>query len=671
MPGVVWLDSSSATDPRVTGAKAAALAVAARHGLPVLPGFVVTTTLVEDLAAGEPIPDQVLDAWRELSRAGSLPLVVRSSSTVEDLGESSMAGRFESVVDVRDERTFRRAVGLVIRSREEAAAHSDELTGSEPLAVLVQPLLTARCGGVLFGIDPVSGREDRLVVAVAEGGPDRLVGGEVDGSRLELDRSGRRLSLARGQGGTRLGGGELRALARLAARTAELFGGPQDVEWAVDAEGTLRLLQSRPVTAEPRGRPLGRIMGPGPVAETFPEPLQPLEVDLWVEPLRTALARSLTLVGAASTGEVAASPLVSVLDGRVAVDLELLEPNPASMSVWRRLDPRPRLRRLHTSWRVGRLRSALPALAQDVVRQADTALAAIPPLAALSDRQLLGVLHRARTALVSVHAHELLVGLLVDPGTPRTTGMGTALAVLARAREAGLSDERIVAEHPVVLALSPPLVRAAPVLPAEAVAPERRPGPDDSTADVLREALRLRARWLQELGARAAWVMGERLACSGRLRTAEEVRGLPLSELAVAVDDPEHRPVPRLLTPGEPLPARFRISDTGRPVPLAGGSPGTGAGGGTGTGKVHHGDDPPDGAVLVVATLDPGLAPLLPRLSGLVAETGSVLAHLAILAREAGVPTVVGFGGALERFSPDTVVRVDGDSGEVSAQASS
>jgi pyruvate,water dikinase len=69
--------------------------------------------------------------------------------------------------------------------------------------------------------------------------------------------------------------------------------------------------------------------------------------------------------------------------------------------------------------------------------------------------------------------------------------------------------------------------------------------------------------------------------------------------------------------------------------------------------------------VLVVRTLDPSLASVLPRLAGLVAETGSVLAHLAILAREAGVPTVVGAAGALDRYEPGTVVRVDGDTGEI------
>jgi phosphoenolpyruvate-protein kinase (PTS system EI component) len=69
--------------------------------------------------------------------------------------------------------------------------------------------------------------------------------------------------------------------------------------------------------------------------------------------------------------------------------------------------------------------------------------------------------------------------------------------------------------------------------------------------------------------------------------------------------------------------------------------------------------------VLVVTTLDPGLAAWLPGLAGLVAETGSPLSHLAILARDLQVPTVVAVAGATERFPPGSRVLVDGTLGEV------
>ena len=73
----------------------------------------------------------------------------------------------------------------------------------------------------------------------------------------------------------------------------------------------------------------------------------------------------------------------------------------------------------------------------------------------------------------------------------------------------------------------------------------------------------------------------------------------------------------------------------------------------------------PTGRVLVVGHLDPRLAAVIPRLAGLIAETGSPLSHLAILAREHGVPTVVGLAGATTRFADGDVVAVDGHAGTV------
>jgi pyruvate,water dikinase len=45
-----------------------------------------------------------------------------------------------------------------------------------------------------------------------------------------------------------------------------------------------------------------------------------------------------------------------------------------------------------------------------------------------------------------------------------------------------------------------------------------------------------------------------------------------------------------------------------------------------------------------------------------------VLSHLAILAREAGVPTVVGYAGATDDLPEGAVVLVDGDDGQVTIQ---
>jgi pyruvate,water dikinase len=71
-----------------------------------------------------------------------------------------------------------------------------------------------------------------------------------------------------------------------------------------------------------------------------------------------------------------------------------------------------------------------------------------------------------------------------------------------------------------------------------------------------------------------------------------------------------------------------------------------------------------EGRVLVVPSLDPGLAGVLGGLAALVSETGSPLSHLAILAREQRLPVVVGVLDAATLHDGDRVL-VDGAAGTI------
>src|SRR5690606_22409828 len=61
----------------------------------------------------------------------------------------------------------------------------------------------------------------------------------------------------------------------------------------------------------------------------------------------------------------------------------------------------------------------------------------------------------------------------------------------------------------------------------------------------------------------------------------------------------------------------------------------------------------------------PALAGVLGEVAGLVAETGSPLSHLAILAREFGVPAVVGVADATEAHPEGSRVLLDGAAGTI------
>ena len=293
---------------------------------------------------------------------------------------------------------------------------------------------------------------------------------------------------------------------------ARVFGGPQDVEWAIEADGAPLLLQSRPVTTEVRGAPRGPIYGPGPIAETFPEPLTELEHDLWVPPLRDGVREAVLLAGAATRAEVEASEVVVNVAGHVAIDLRLAGVIRPKRGVLQRLNPVPASRHLRHAWKVGRLRAALPSLAEKLLDRIDADLGEVPALSELTSRQLVALFHRGHVVLRSLHAHEILMGLLTDVGTNAMTGASIALRVLAEARREELTDQEILERSPVVLALAPPRVAPRPELPSNAVFVHLGTDQEsDNDNGILREALRLRVRWVQELTGRAAWELGVRL----------------------------------------------------------------------------------------------------------------------------------------------------------------
>ena len=687
-PSIVWLDEPCAADARLSGAKASNLAVARQHGLPVIEGFAITASTVaaaDRWNGAGPGGPQLYDAWATLSRGGSRPLAVRSSSVIEDGAESSMAGRFRSVLHVSGWEAFVAAVHEVVASADGIGV---PLGGPASMAVLVQPMADARVGGVLFGIDPLTGDRSHSLVAATDGLPGRIVSGEVTGEQVLLGRRGRVAhggavsraggesgggALARsGDGASLLGPRERRRLARLARDAERLFGAPQDLEWLILGTGELRLLQSRPITASALPASGGHVLGAGPIAETFPAPLARLERDLWEGPLETGVREALRLSGAVSARSLAEHFVVDV-GGRVAVDLEALGVVTVRRTWWRLLDPRPSLRRLFAAWRVGRLRVAMPAIAHDLVSEVDGDLRSLSALERLGDVQLLTVLANTRRALATLHAHEVLAGFFVDRTRVATTGASVALTTLRRARLDGLEDHEIVAAHPVVLALLGPAIGGTLVLPptprAAAVAvPNGEVGDGNAVA---REALRLRVRWVQELSAQVALELGRRLEARGQLADRLDVRQLDLATLRAALEHPgEVVAVPPDEIAGPPLPDRFRLAADGTVVPdlgdaLSGSGGPVGVSAGRVVGIVTH--DPLDatGKVLVVGTLDPQLAPAIEVAVGLVAEQGGPLSHLAILARELRVPAVAAMAGAVSTLHTGERVMVDGTTGTV------
>jgi rifampicin phosphotransferase len=75
------------------------------------------------------------------------------------------------------------------------------------------------------------------------------------------------------------------------------------------------------------------------------------------------------------------------------------------------------------------------------------------------------------------------------------------------------------------------------------------------------------------------------------------------------------------------------------------------------------------GTILVCPTTTPAWTPLFSQAKGLVTDVGGVLAHGSIVAREFGIPAVLGTGEASERIQHGQRITVDGDRGLVLLEA--
>ena len=71
------------------------------------------------------------------------------------------------------------------------------------------------------------------------------------------------------------------------------------------------------------------------------------------------------------------------------------------------------------------------------------------------------------------------------------------------------------------------------------------------------------------------------------------------------------------------------------------------------------------GEILVAPSTDPGWTPLFLTAGGLVMEMGGAMSHGAIVAREYGIPAVVGVPSATERIATGQALTVDGSAGTV------
>jgi phosphohistidine swiveling domain-containing protein len=322
-------------DLAVAGGKGAQLGALLARGLPVPPGFCVSTEAFRR-GMDDAVREAITSAYTAM---GGGRVAVRSSATAEDLPDASFAGQQDTFLNIEGGEAVVSAVADCWKSlfTERAVAYRRDRgmdDGAVAMAVVIQRMVDADAAGVLFTINPVSGAIDELVAEAATGLGDKVVSAQVTPDRYRLRRRAPHDILQ--QEGTQtsrlLTPALLSELAELGLSAERMLGHAADLEWAV-AAGRVHLLQARAVTAAGPRLPVVRygsrwnaeqarshliFWGNYNIRDTMPYPHTPFSWSFWNYLLWPAAACAIGLL----TPEDARNPedapaILDLVDGRL------------------------------------------------------------------------------------------------------------------------------------------------------------------------------------------------------------------------------------------------------------------------------------------------------------------------------------------------------------------
>ena len=709
------------TDAPEVGGKAAGIGELFASGAHV-PDGVVLACSAADLTPGE--RRGLLEAVA--GELGSGPFAVRSSGVSEDGTEHSFAGMFETVLNVASE-DLPAATERVLGSAGADRVGEYGAQGNGRMAVIIQRMVEPAAAGVALTADPVSGDRKSTVVTAVRGLGERLVSGAAIGDEWVV-RGGR--ATARRQPEHALDARQATAVAQEATRIAAVRGTPQDVEWAIDDEGALWLLQARPMTALPpevswESPASGAYTRQLRFGEWIGDPVTPL-FESW---LLIRLEEGLHAKLRDELGQRAPLPHHVIVNGWYFYSLNWFTASSLARSFPSMLAHLLREPRKMAGIMPPLVRYAVPPLErrwrEDVqpryraeIAEANAQVETIPvaELPGFIDRlaDLAGEYFMWVAALAgAAYKMELNLGMFYRRHLAPTLG-GSHLPLLSGFQAPGEPGRHAVASidwwYPLALDLGP-ATRSAE---EHARLVETREAAEQAAFAVLASSPRRLRAFQEMLGLTqhlvplreeqtAEWTIpwpamrrgvlriGESLASRGVIAQPDDVFFLTRTEALAALEgkplesvdvgarrsqrDEQARLVPPLLL-GKPNRA-LRMMWESYPRWL-GAAPSDGAlvtgspaspGRATGPVRIIRGPDDFDqlqsGDVLVAPMTAPAWTPLFTRAAAVVTDVGSPAAHASIIAREYGIPAVVGCGDATARLKTGMTVLVDGSTGNV------
>jgi pyruvate,water dikinase len=231
---VVFFDSGHEPALELLGGKCASLVSMTTAGMPVPPGFAVTTDAFDHFVDGSGLRQEIADRLAEISPddvesvdrasaqireaiesrpvpddmhgmleaaydtlmarfAGEVPVAVRSSATAEDLPDASFAGQQDTYLWLTGYRAVSHHVRRCWASLYTSRAITYRLRNGIPdddlsMAVAVQKMVNARVSGVAMTMDPSNGDRSKIIVDASWGVGEMVVSGQVTPDNLLLDK---------------------------------------------------------------------------------------------------------------------------------------------------------------------------------------------------------------------------------------------------------------------------------------------------------------------------------------------------------------------------------------------------------------------------------------------------------------------------------------------------
>ncbi len=262
------------TDLRLVGGKAINLGRMTNAGFPVPEGFAISTEVYHLFNENKTIPKEIQTEIIESYNAlGDGLVAVRSSATAEDLKDTSMAGQYETYLNIEGNEQVLEAVANCLKSIElerigTYLSNANIKKSEVAIAVVVQRLVTAKVAGVMFTANPATGSTDQMFIEASWGLGEAVVSGSVQPDLLTLEAKTGQVTeakISKKEMWLPVGKHEMEAvpaemteiacltsanvdkLWQLGKAVAEHYRTPQDIEWAIDKD-QLYLLQSRSIT---------------------------------------------------------------------------------------------------------------------------------------------------------------------------------------------------------------------------------------------------------------------------------------------------------------------------------------------------------------------------------------------------------------------------------------